>query len=155
MGKNNAKESMVEHSKATRVLAYICAVILLPVYVSGPIALILISGKRLSNADASTVFILAALVIGITYLCGKYFFLMVRFLRSLKTKMTYDDQGIALYKGSETKRYSWNDLKASREYASCQIFCLMDSSKTHLFSIWEYASGYREFRQKMYEEVGI
>jgi len=146
---------MVEHSKTTRVLAYICAAILLPVYIIGPIALILMAGKRLSNADASTLFILAALVIGMTYLCGKYFFLMVRFLKSLKTKMTYDDQGIALYKGSETKRYSWSELKASREYASCQIFCLMDSSKMHLFSIWEYARGYREFRKKMYEEVGI
>lgn len=146
---------MVEHSKTTRVLAYICAAILLPVYIAGPISLILLSGKRFSNADASTVILLAALCVGMTYLCGKYFYLMVRFLKNIKTKMTYDNEGIVLRKGTETKQYSWNDLRASHEYASCQIFCLMDLSQQHLFSIWEYASGYHEFRQKMHDEIGI
>jgi hypothetical protein len=150
-----AKEIMVEHSKATRILAYVCALILLPVYVTGPISLIILTLKRFHIADKPTVIFLVFLSVGMTYLCGKYFYLLVRFIKTIKKKVTFDDNGVVIENNAQVQKYSWYELRASREYPSCQIFCLIDAGGQHLFSIWEYANGYREFRQKMHEEVGI
>lgn len=150
-----AKEIMVEHSKATRILAYVCAFMLLPVYVAGPISLIILTLKRFHITDRPTVIFLVFLSVGMTYLCGKYFYLLVRFIKTIKKKVTFDDNGVLIEHDTQAKKYSWYELRASREYPSCQIFCLIDAGGQHLFSIWEYANGYREFRQKIHEKVGV
>lgn len=146
---------MVEHSKATRILAYVCALLLLPVYVVAPISLIILTLKRFHSADKPTVIFLVLLSVGMTYLCGKYFYLLVRFIKTIKKKVTFDDIGVVIENDAQLQKYSWHELRTSREYPSCQIFCLIDAGGKHLFSIWEYANGYREFRQKIHKEVGI
>lgn len=149
------KEDMVQHSKKIRVVAYICAVILMPLYIGGPLSMIYLSAKRIPEADISTSMFLIAICGILTFVFGKFAYLMFRFLKTLKVSFTFDENGISLTNNGKTEVYSWSELEKSKEYTSCQIFCLIDSKGQHLFSVWEYADNYAEFRQMTAEKIGI
>jgi len=150
-----AKESMVQHSSSTKIMAYICAVILLPVYTLGPLSMIYLSTKRIADGDWQTLLFLICICATLVYFCGKYFLLMLRFLKTLRVSFTFDSKGIVLQQDGSSTFYPWSDLSKSKEYGSCQIYCLIDSSGNHLFSIWKYADSYQEFREEAYEQIGI
>ncbi len=146
---------MVQHSKSVQIMAYICGAILLPIYALGPLSLVYLSSGRVSDGDWQTLAFLIALCIVMLYFGGKYFYLLVRFLKSLKVFFTYDSKGVLLVKNGYSKFYEWSELTNSKEYPNCQIYCLINSNGEHLFSIWEYATGYQEFRNVALEKIGI
>lgn len=148
VGKTNAKVKMVHHSKATKIIAYICAAILLPVYSLGPVSMIYLSSKRIGDGDWQTLLFLACICIALTYWGGRYFWLMLRFLGTLRFSFTFDATGIVLQSNNDSTFYPWNALAKSKEYGSCQIYCLITSDNRHLFSIWEYAENYKAFREE-------
>jgi len=154
IGKLYAKVPMVQHSKKIRVLAYTCAVILMPVYIGSPLSMIYISANRIPEADVSTSIFLVVVCGVLTFVFGKFAYLMFRFLKSLKVSFTFNESGISLTNNGKTDVYSWRELEKSKEYASCQIFCLIDSKGQHLFSVWEYADNYAEFRQMTADQIG-
>lgn len=149
------KGNMVQYSNSVQIMAYICGVILLPVYALGPLSMIYLSSNRIADGDWQTLIFLFFLCSALVYFCGKYFFLLVRFLRSLKFSFTFDSKGIVLCKNEQSSFYAWSDLKNSKEYANCQMYCLVDSNGEHLFSIWEYADNYQEFRDAALVHIGI
>jgi hypothetical protein len=146
---------MVEHSKSIRVLAYICAVILLPIYAIGPMILIYTIALRISDSDWLTILFLFGIFAVLSFWGFRCFYLMVRFLRTLKVTFTYDKTGITLMKGGNVNFYNWSSLKNSKGYKDCQIFCLIDENNRHLVSIWEYAKNYHEFRHETLANIGI
>jgi len=150
-----AKESMVQHSSSTKIMAYVCAVILLPVYSLGPLSMIYLSSKRIADGDWQTLLFLICICATLVYFCGKWFLLLLRFIKTLKVNFTFDSKGIVLTENGSSTFYPWSDLSNSKEYASCQIYCLIDSNGNHLFSIWEYADSYQEFREEAFEQIGI
>ncbi|MGY0594546.1 MAG: hypothetical protein ACW7DP_12200 [Paraglaciecola chathamensis] len=146
---------MVQHSSLTQIMAYVCAVILLPVYVLGPLSMVYLSTGRIADGNWQNLLFLACICATLVYFCGKNFFLMFRFLKTIKVTFTFDSQGITLLENGNSTFYLWCDLSKSKEYSSCQIYCLIAPSGKHLFSIWEYADNYQEFRAESLEKIGI
>ncbi|XQF90133.1 hypothetical protein ACOBV8_17105 [Pseudoalteromonas espejiana] len=85
----------------------------------------------------------------------KSMYLLVRFLKTLKLSFEFDENGIALNSENEVQHYAWDELKNSKDYPSCQVFCLLSKDGNHIFSIWEYAKNYSEFRKMALEKIGI
>jgi len=145
----------VEHSFSVKFLAYICAVILLPVFIVGPFAypyLMITNDVRYELGALSFLILICAVL---AFCCIKSFYLMIRFFNTLNYKIEYDEDGIILYKNTFIAKFKWNELAKSKEYRSCQIFSLIDGNGKHLFSIWEYASNYNDFRQEIRLKTGI
>ncbi|MGY0623444.1 MAG: hypothetical protein ACW7DO_14375, partial [Paraglaciecola chathamensis] len=87
---------MVQHSSLTQIMAYVCAVILLPVYVLGPLSMVYLSTGRIADGNWQNLLFLACICATLVYFCGKNFFLMFRFLKTIKVTFTFDSQGITL-----------------------------------------------------------
>lgn len=117
--------------------------------------MIYLSVERIPEADTATSLFLIGICSILTFVFGKFAYLMFRFLKTLNASFTFDSNGISLTNNGSTTVYSWNELDKSKEFTSCQIFCLIDSKDQHLFSVWEYADGYAEFRQMTAEHIGI
>ncbi|MEI8618484.1 hypothetical protein P4S63_19125 [Pseudoalteromonas sp. B193] len=60
-------------------------------------------------------------------------FLLIRSLKTLNFSFEFDVNGISINSISGSQRYKWDELKNSKDYPSCQIFCLMDKDGNHLF----------------------
>jgi len=117
--------------------------------------MIYLSTNRIVDGDWQTLLFLMCICAALVYFCGKYFLLMLRFIKTLKVSFTFDSKGIVLLENGSSAFYPWSYLSKSKEYSSCQIYCLIDSSGNHLFSIWEYADSYQEFREIALEKIGI
>lgn len=146
---------MVIHSKSVQILAYICAVILIPVYIFGSLALFYATYKSTLNSDILVTLFIAVVTIVVSSFGYKSMYLLVRFLKTLKLSFEFDENGIALNSENEIQHYSWEELKSSKDYPSCQIFCLITKDGNHIFSIWEYATNYSEFRKVALGKIGI
>ncbi|MBA6303073.1 hypothetical protein [Colwellia sp. MB02u-14] len=146
---------MVNHSKSVQVLAYICGVILIPVYIFGPFALFYATYKSMGNPEMLVTVFIAVLSLALTYFGFKSLYLIIRFLKTLKVSFEFNAKGIVLNSSDCSNHYSWSDLESSKDYPSCQLFCLIDNKGNHLFSIWEYATNYLEFREVALEKIGI
>lgn len=146
---------MVVHSKSVQILAYICAVILIPVYIFGSLALFYVTYKSTLNPDVLVTLFIAVVSVVVSLFGYKSMYLLVRFLKTLKLSFEFDEKGIALHSENEVQYYSWDELKNSKDYPSCQVFCLLSKDGNHIFSIWEYAKNYSEFRKMALEKIGI
>ncbi|MBA6339363.1 hypothetical protein H4J57_19450 [Colwellia sp. BRX8-7] len=146
---------MVSHSKFIQILAYVCAVILIPVYVFGSIALFYATYKSTLNPDILITLFIAVLAIVVSFFGYKSMYLLIRFIKTIKGSFEFDENGICLNFQSNSQKYTWDELENSKDYPSCQIFCLIDDSGNHLYSIWEYASNYSQFRKLALEKIGI
>ena len=146
---------MVAHSKFVQILAYISAVILIPVYVFGSIALFYATYNSTLNPDVLITLFIATVAIVVSFFGYKSMYLLIRFIKTLKASFEFDENGICLNFQSNSQKYTWDALKNSKDYQSCQIFCLIDDSGNHLYSIWEYASNYSQFRKLALEKIGI
>ncbi|WP_158681404.1 hypothetical protein [Pseudoalteromonas sp. T1lg88] len=146
---------MVKHSKNIQILAYVCALILLPGYSLGSIAICYITYKSWISQELYIAILLSAFSGFLIYFSVQNFYLLCRFIKTLKINLEFDHNGIILCENGANKSYSWNELKKSKAYPSCQIFCLIDVNGNHLFSIWEYAKNYSEFRKIALEKLGI
>ncbi len=150
-----ARGNMVEHSKNTRILAYICAAILVPGFSVFPVTFIYFLFEANESEFNAKVAILLLLVFAVSYMSGKYLFLLVRFISTLKVTLTFDNNGIQANKNEKIVFYSWEQLKNSKDYPSCQTFCLIDEQKRHIVSLWEYATNYPQFREVAHDKLGI
>lgn len=146
---------MVIHSKSVQILAYICAVILIPVYTFGSLALFYATYKSTLNPDILVTLFIAVVSVVVSLFGYKSMFLLVRFLKTLKFSFEFNENGIALNSENEVQNYSWDELENSKDYPSCQVFCLISKDGNHIFSIWEYATNYTEFRKMALEKIGI
>jgi len=146
---------MVIHSKFVRILAYVCAVILIPVYTFGSLALFYATYKSTLNTDFLVTLFIAVVSVVVSFFGYKSMYLLVRFLKTIKFHFEFDEIGIALDSENEVRNYTWDELRSSKDYPSCQVFCLIDRGGNHLFSIWEYAKNYGEFRKMALEKIGI
>lgn len=146
---------MVEHSKPTRIMAYCCAAVLLPAYTLGPIFLIYqVSFKFASFNWVTNLFLLAVFWVLSFWGC-RSFYLMIRFLSTIKASLSYDENAVTLHRNGKISVYRWDQLKNSRPYKDCQILCLIDEKNNYLCSIWEYAKNYQQFRKTAHEAIGI
>jgi len=80
---------------------------------------------------------------------------LIRFIKTIKGSFEFDENGICFNFQGSSHTYNWDELKNSKDYPSCQVFCLIDGSGNHLYSIWEYASNYSQFRKLALEKIGI
>ena len=146
---------MVEHSKNTRLLAYFCALILIPGFSFFPVAFIYI---LLTTSDFELnmkVIFMFLTIFTISYVSAKYLFLFVRFISTLKVKLTFDIDGISVNKNHKIVFYTWEQLSNSKHYPSCQTFCLIDEQNRHIVSLWEYATDYHQLREVAHNKLGI
>jgi ABC-type multidrug transport system fused ATPase/permease subunit len=150
-----ARGIMVEHSKNTRILAYICAVILVPGFSIFPVTFIYLLYKANDSEFNAKVAFILLLAFAVSYVSAKYLFLLIRFITTLKVTMTFDYNGIRVNKYEQIIFYSWEQLKNSKDYPNCQTFCLIDEQKRHIVSIWEYAANYSQFREVSNDKLGI
>jgi len=146
---------MVIHSKSIRIFAYVCAAVLIPVYICGSLALFYTTYKSIPHYDFLITLFIGVVSIAASFFGLKSMYLLVRFLKTLKLSLEFDENGIVLNSASSLQIYSWDALKNSKDYPSCQIFCLIDRDGNHLFSIWEYAANYDEFREMVLEKIDI
>ena len=146
---------MVEHSNLTKKLAYICSLILSPLFLFGSVGYPYIMITNDVIYELWPLIILILISIGLAFYCLRVFYLLMRHIKTLNHKFEYDEAGIILYSNSKVSKFDWSKLKNSKGYADCQIFCLIDESGNHLMSVWEYASNYREFREVVAKKLGI
>lgn len=146
---------MVYHSKLTQLLAYICAVLLIPVYVSGPFIVLYLAVFKHSVAQWYVIVLLLLFLSYVSYIGVRNLCLLVHFIRYIKRRIEFDENGIKLIENSDSEYFLWEQLIGSKEYSDCQIFCLIDSQGNHLFSTWEYAQNYKKFREFAYSKIGI
>jgi hypothetical protein len=136
-------------------VAYICAIILIPLFGLSPVFLGWMFYPRFADADLSTI----AFMVVITLIFWAWFwrnlFLFVRFLKTLSVECELQGDGVVVKDRGNKSFYRWESLSKSKEYADCQIFCLVTSDGNHLFSIWEYANGYGAIRAEAKERIGI
>ena len=148
---------MVYHSKLTRIFAYICAVIIVAVLVSGMWAAIYLTlvyfGCIQSNLHSNGL-LLFIVYTALIYM-GRVIYLLIRFLKTLRGKLIYDSIGVSFELNRESTYLEWQALTKSKAYADCQIFVLFDNDGKHIFSIWELATGYGEFRDAFTKNCGI
>ncbi|MCH2056583.1 MAG: hypothetical protein MK214_08250 [Thalassotalea sp.] len=146
---------MVQHSKPTKILAYVCALILLPAFFAVPILIANFAfTSEIHNSDITDTLFLGAVATLVLYHCIKYCYLLLRFLKTLSHKLDFDDKGITLWQKNSTEFYPWETLFLSKAYDSCQMYSVVDSNKRHLISIWEYADRYNEFRAMAIQKIG-
>ena len=155
MGRYIPKVAMVSHSKSIQILAYFCAVILIPVYAFGSMALFYATYKSTLNPDILITLFITIVAIVVSFFGYKSMYLLIRFIKTIKGSFEFDENGICFNFQGSSHPYSWDELKNSKDYPSCQVFCLIDSSGNHLYSIWEYASNYSQFRKLALEKIGI
>lgn len=147
---------MVYHSKLTQIFAYICAVIIICVLVAGAwstIHLTLVYFGFISSKLHSNEWLLVILYVALLY-CVRVSYLLFRFLKTLKGKLSYDSNGVDFELNEKRIQFRWEALAKSKNYADCQIFVLFNEKGEHVFSIWELASGYRGFKDAFHVNSG-
>lgn len=146
---------MIYHSRNTRILAYICAIILIPLFGLSPIFLGYMFYPRLANADIPTIAFMIIITLVVWAWLWRNLFLFLRFLKTLSVECELQGEGVVIDNKGVKSYYPWKTLSRSKEYADCQIFCLVTSEGNHLLSIWEYAYGYGAIRAEAKERIGI
>jgi len=151
-----AKMNMVYHTKFTQVVAAICGIVFAAILVGGvyaTVALTLIYFGVFESELHSNQWILIIIYISFLYLL-RVIFLFWRFIKTIKGKLEFDASGVIFEDNGNKTAYAWSDLVNSKEHADCQIFVLLNNRKEHIFTIWELASGYKEFRNAFSEANG-
>ena len=146
----------VYHSKLTQIVACICGAIIFLVVVGGIYAvasLTLIYFGVIESKLHSNEWLLL-IVYGSFVYCCRVAYLFYRFFKTLKGIIKYDIEKVRFELNGQTTTFQWKELARSREYADCQIFTLFDSHKAHIFTIWEFASGYEQFREAFSDATG-
>lgn len=140
---------MVYHSKLTQVVAAICGIIIGCIVLSGLYAVSSLTLIYLGLIDSnlhSNAWLLI-IVYGCFFYCCRVMYLFIRFFRTIAGKISFDSENVYFELGNKSQTFKWKDLTNSKAHADCQIFCLFDNDKRHIFSIWELANGYKEFRE--------
>jgi hypothetical protein len=144
-----ATDNITYHSKAIRILAYFCGFILLPLFAFGVVLpfyfLAIYFGVVHSDLHANEVLILLFSFIGLYFV--RCFFLLYRFLTTLKVSLNYDENGISLMNGNDKVFFPWEELSGSKDHRDCQIFSVIGPDKQHIVSLWDYATNIQNFRE--------
>lgn len=146
---------MVEHSKIVKILAYLCGLLLIPIFLGGAVAFPYIMLTNDVKYELWPLVTLTFLSIGIAIYFIRNFYLLARFISTINHKFDFDETGITLFRNADVCHCRWESLKHSKEYKDCQIFCLIEESGEHLISVWEYARNYSYFREMAQEKLGI
>jgi hypothetical protein len=147
---------MTYHSSLTRIIAYICAVIFLGILLSGGYAVVYFTLIYFGVIDSelhSSGWLLLIIYGSFLYVL-RVCYLFQRFMKTLNGKLNYDSLGVTFKLGEISNSYTWKDISLSKGHADCQIFVVFGPNGEHVFTAWELATGYQDFRKAFQENVG-
>ena len=150
-------ENMVHHSKLVRYLAYFCGIIVVAlgfVGIGSAVSYTVIYLDIVDSIFTDSIWLLALLYVVAVYFCHVNY-LYFRFVKTIEGVLDYDSEGITFTCKGIKSNYTWDEIKNSKEHADCQIVSIITVNKKHVVSIWEYASGYLEFRKILQSRVGV
>jgi hypothetical protein len=147
---------VVYHTKFTQVIAGVCGVLFAAILIGGiyaTVGLTLIYFGLIDSKLHANEWILLIIYISFLYLL-RVIFLFWRFAKTIKGKLEYTSAGVIFELDGNKTTFEWKDLTKSKEHADCQIFVLLNDKREHIFTIWELANGYKDFRNAFTESKG-
>ena len=132
-----------------------CGLLLFPLFLCGvafPFYLLAVYLDLIpSELDSNITLLLILFPIGLY--CARNFFLLYRFLTTLKYSIEYDSSGITLSKSGEVMKFAWKDIAIYKKHIDCEILCIFGPDGRHVISLWNYATNLREFKEVYFNHV--
>lgn len=82
-------------------------------------------------------------------------YLSYMFLKTIKSKIIYDEQGASIETSDSNVRYRWDELVHYKEYNDMDILSIMDAEKKPIVMLWKYSPNFRDFVKVWATKCGI